>query len=244
MFSHRSSVSNSCSMTAALSLSAVAAFAIVGLTTCARASTLLNFQIMGAPGNTSIVEQTGAAAIGTSGNSWNYLYDNTNGDDGNGWTTLTSVVDSEGNSISGISAAFQANHWQPSTTSGDVPILSNAGYQGGGVTPLLTISGLAPGTEYDLVAYVGFSLYAFGNNSITANGTSIGTLNADNVTTLVNGTNYLETTVSANSSGIIAIGASNALSGVQLQVVPIPGTMDLVAIGGLGLLLLKRRKTV
>lgn len=224
----------------ALSLSAVAGFAVVGLTTGVRANTLLNFQVMGAAGNTAITEQTGAAAIGTSGDSWNYLFDSS---DLNGWPTLNTVVNSADTVASGVTASFQADHWQPSTTSGDVPILSNAGYQGSTVKPLLTIGGLGAGQEYDLVAYVGFSPYAFGDNSITVNGTAIGTLPADNVTTLVSGTNYLKQTVFASNSGTIAIGAVNALSGAQLQAVPEPASLGLVGLGALCLLVKRRRST-
>ena len=125
-------------------------------------------------------------------------------------------------------------------------------------------SGLNPGGTYDLYVY---SAYVDGNTAAGANTPTVSlnltkgtasttsysyTYNMSDANLLASyqlGTNYEEfSNVTPDASGNIQVDGtamnSSLFNGVQIYAVPEPATLGLVAVGGLGLLLLKRRKAV
>ncbi|MGC9261650.1 MAG: PEP-CTERM sorting domain-containing protein [Phycisphaerae bacterium] len=197
---------------------------------------------------------TGTGAAPDTGTVWNQSNPGTK--------TATSLVDSQGNPTSvTLENTILANGMRgepgPAVTNA---LLDNYLFMDGTTPFTFTIAGLTPGFSYDLYLYSSDGGLANGQGgSFTVNDVSFGqtgsktqksTATSTTIPTSDLGITYVEGTTTADTNGDINVSdAPNTVSptngadfnGFQL-VTPEPATLGLFALGGLGLLLIKRRK--
>ena len=180
--------------------------------------------------------QSGAAVVGTGGDTWNNF---TTGQAGHG-----SLVDVS-NTASGVSLTFSANNfWEADSTytrftgAADANLMQGylVGY-GGQSDISLAFSGLAAGQEY------GFWVYTQGDDNsrgrsigLSANGGAYAISTQTNASSFVLGDNVVYLTAFADRNGDIDLvghdlaGEAN-INGVQLMAVPEPSEMVLLMAG-------------
>lgn len=211
---------------------------------------------------------TGAAEIGSAGDAWNQVTaaNLTYSAPPLGATTVSPVAldYADGITPSGVSltlsapnGTYNANsvYWgnnSPFTTAGSpysalmqTTLVSNNGSGPGGN---VTLTGLALNQQYALYVYSASDENPH-MGTFTVNGVSQN-IGWDGVTsTLVNGVTYLQFNAMSDGTGTLVINFGNAtaetdFNGLQLQVVPEPGTLALFASGAVLLLSYQRRKAL
>ena len=191
-----------------------------------------------APGDVA----TGAAAVGSAGDQWNYYTDG----------SVLSCIDVAGNPTS---VTFQLT--APIVA---VPIAAGPeklmwGYHfvmGPDATGAINIGGLAPDTSYELYLYSSAglpqSMNYQGSKFTFDGGTTWDEVVSGDALTYVEGENYLVVNATSDAAGNIAgtwapiPGANgyNAAAFNGIQIIPEPMTLSLLGIGGLALLRRKR----
>lgn len=196
---------------------------------------------------------SGAAVLGAAGDVWNSF------DAGNPNTPTNygpfALVDTASNAT-GISLSFNADGGVISGHSGTQPDpnLTNSYLYNNTSGPITeTLTGLAPNASYNLVLYVASDDALRGDRSVTGSAnTSAFAATGNPQSTFINGENVVELTVSADSTGALAIAENDGLTntsgevdlnGLQLQslATPEPGSLLLLCLGAGALLVRKRR---
>ena len=211
---------------------------------------LINIQFVTEP---ALQEYSGAAVIGSPGDTWNLI-------DGSNVGSEVSLVNSLNEAISGAtvnSDGIGLGDNSPSSNgfgSTGTGLLMNqflVGFDHG-----ISFSGLTPNTTYDLYVY---SQGAMANENsarlnVQVNGGSTSTtvpfLNSDSQ--FIEGKNFLKLFATTDATGALSIHYSGYdsgvgyINGIQLQSgsspTPEPGTMILMGIGGLTVVLFRRKK--
>ena len=215
-------------------LTSLLCVALLAAASAAQAAPLIDVQFSNDPSRA----QSGAAVVGSAGDTWNTF---ATGHAGSG-----SLVDTT-NTASGVSLSFAAsNFWgaDPSyfqfAGQPDANLMQGylVGYAG---QPdiALSFSGLAAGQEY------GFWVYTQGDDnsrgrsiSLSANGGAAAIATQTNTGSFLLGDNYVYLTAVADHNGDVEIfghdlvGEAN-INGVQLTAVPEPSEMALLLAGGL-----------
>lgn len=197
---------------------------------------------------------TGAGVVGAGGDVWNGIGDG-GGSSGVSKTNV-SLKDSAGSATDAMvsySAQGSYNSSSYSPTGGVAPdLIRDFLYEKRtGSVSTITLSGLDAATTYDLYVYGASADRAF-DLALTITGQSVQTGGFQNQkaqpATFVEGRNYAAFTLMPDSAGQINIGFAMAsgttaevdISGLQIQAVPEPGVVSLLAVGGL--LALRRRE--
>jgi hypothetical protein len=222
-------------------------FAALALLAATAQAAVINVDIQGNNSGGSVANYTGESANGpiASDNNWNYF--NTVGvpDAGDSMT------------VSGVTFAF-GDGWlssfadgAPNNLQGDRVFTAN------GVTGTFTISGLDTNMNYNL-ALIGASQttggfatdFTIGGTTKTATGEHETGTNANGALTFVEGSSHVLFSGISGSTGSITFtmtdsvdGTNGVLSGLQLEgvAVPEPSTTALLGLGGLALILRRRR---
>jgi hypothetical protein len=240
-----------------------AALAVTGLGVKSAQATfesgLVDFQWVGTSGSSTVgPTMTGAAVLGSSGDVWNQIVAEsdqaatqvtdqklylTNGSTASGAYISTPYYTS--NTLALFGVIYGAVGSNPNNNLFGQQLLN---YSTTSTAPFATISGLNPNQEYNLYLY---------NESTTGTGASTDTYDivgsgsytpsitpaADTNYTL--GANYTEVTLKPDSGGDITMAMNHGqISGFQLQAVPEPAALGLLAVAGAGVLLLARRRPI
>ncbi|MGA2281729.1 MAG: PEP-CTERM sorting domain-containing protein [Verrucomicrobiota bacterium] len=215
--------------------------ALLGAATPVPAQSLFDVQF-----NTSGHQQTGAAVIGQSGDYWNLLTTKS------GTSSLMDSQDaSSGVSFTWASQGLEGSGVYPDGFSGG----SYASLMGGYVFEIgsqtMSFANLPADASYTLYIYTQGD-YASDDRetSVTVSGTTYTTAPTDGAAnTFIAGQNYLEITGMTDGSGNLQFTYQAAvdeadINGIQLSInpVPEPSTLALAGLGGLSLLLFRRRK--
>jgi hypothetical protein len=200
---------------------------------------------------------TGKAVVGSDGDQWNTI--------NLPLTGLSSVYtanlkDSGGNltgiNLSTTATAATAGGWRP--IGGSYSAFHTTSYAGlmdgylyandsGGAGGTITFSGLRSNTGYDIYIYSEGDLGSTGRKlSVTVNGTEYTTTAANSsISTFVSGQNYLQIHAITDASGNLNIGYNPAAFEANIngiQIVPEPGTIVLLGIGGLAATAIRKQK--
>ena len=208
--------------------------ALLAAASAAHAAPLIDVQFS----NDASHAQSGAAVVGTSGDTWNNFV---TGHAGSG-----SLVDAT-NSASGVSLSFSANNFWESDPSyfrfagqPDANLMQGylVGYAGQ-ADIALSFTGLTAGQEYSFWVYTQGDDNSRGRSiSLSANGGAAAIATQTNTGSFVLGDNYVYLTAVADHNGDVEIfghdlvGEAN-INGVQLMAVPEPSEIVLLMAGGL-----------
>ena len=230
-------------------------------------SGLVDLQFVGNTNSPPGPTTSGAAVIGSSGDVWNQIVGATDSATYAGPNVPLNLVN--GSTFSGAYLTISNENTTPQAYVVDYPgsqTTQNSADYGLLASDLVayvdtpiqaaSISGLNTSLTYNLYLYNAWNNGTSGlGTTYTVSGATTPTSQTINPTsagaTFVSGENYVEFTLSPNASGIITVDMISSdtttstqalLSGFQLQAVPEPAALGLLAIGGLGLLLLKRRR--
>ena len=199
---------------------------------------------------------SGAAAIGSDGDTWNISTQTASG-------TLSSLVDST-NTPTNASVSWSADQasavtsWQWNALMEDYLLLEKKPTDGPGNTLTATVSGIAAGV-YDLHLYGGTCRTSSGplpkiiDLTVAVGGSTVGEVTLDSTSLefdYVLGQNYgvFENVAIADGETLTITGlnpsttSTASFNGFQLQEVPEPATMMLLLIGALGLAVCAWRK--
>ncbi|MGC9261811.1 MAG: PEP-CTERM sorting domain-containing protein, partial [Phycisphaerae bacterium] len=261
MFSNRSQVLRGCS----LAVAALAAVACVGLANTASASTITWGAAANISGDTDVSTAGSLVVANEFGSST--TPETVNGVTFSPFTASPSAVAKQGavtlsaptsgDTVETMDVGFGPSGFSASYNAllNGAAALGNGPTATNGLDPMdLTITGLTSGAQYQIEIWVNDSRGYPVSRQETLSGSSsdsavisylmsppgqfiTGTFTADNT-----GSQTVSMTPVDNSYG--SNNADAQINAFQLRVVPEPATLALVAVGGLGLLLLKRRKTV
>ena len=229
-------------------------------------SGLVDLQFVGNT-NGSGPTASGAAVIGSSGDVWNQIVGATDSATYAGPNVPLRLVN--GSTSSGAYLTISNENTTPQAYVVDYPgsqTTQNSADYGLLASDLVayvdtpiqaaSISGLNTSLTYNLYLYNAWNNGTSGlGTKYTVTGATTPasqTINPTNAgATFVSGENYVKFTLSPNTSGIITVDMISSdtktsgqalLSGFQLQAVPEPASLGLLAIGGLGLLLVGRKR--
>ena len=228
----------------------LAAFALLAATNASFAVTIVNVDIQGtqfgnpAPG---IADYTGASAngpIASDNTTWNYF------------DVGTTVPDGQSLSAGGLTFAFGTG-WLGSFADGDPNNLQgDRAFTSTGVTGTFTISGLDTSKGYNIALITGSNDAGGFETDFTINGTTK-TATAQPVTGTGNGSlgfvegdsHVLFSGISGSTGSITfsvtdsvaEISSNGVLAGLQIEEVPEPSTTALLGLGGLALILRRRK---
>ena len=234
-------------------------FAAVALLAATSQAAVVNVDIQGTgSGNvgTGIANYTGASANGpiASSTTWNHF--TVGGNPPNGDSMLN--LNDDSGAATTVDVTFGTG-WlgsfadgAPNNLQGDRTFIATD------VSGDITIGGLNPGGTYNLALITGFNVagsfstdFTIGGTTLTANDTVGAGTNANGALTFTSGgTHALFSNIIADGSGDITFsttntaGASNGvLSGLQIEAVavPEPSTTALLGLGGLALILRRRK---
>jgi hypothetical protein len=234
-------------------VSLAAAILFLGVASGASASPLIDVQFTpnGSP------SYSGAAVLGSAGNSWNtFRGGNSGGASGSGLSLKDATGASTGITLSYTTpnGFFDATNFgatfmgTPYAALLDAYLYADKFGAGAGT---VTLSGLTAGADYQLI------LYSVSNTPGTVTHFTVGgttqSVDQTSTTTLTAGANYTDFTAVADASGHLTIsftgggGVEGDLNGLQLQELtiptPEPASLTLLAMGlaGLGMVLRMRR---
>jgi hypothetical protein len=124
---------------------------------------------------------------------------------------------------------------------------------------IVNLTGLIPNGQYQLYMYSqntkydsnGATFSITQGNGGPSNGSTSSAINTGNNTTFQLGVNYVIFTATANNAGDLGItwtpnngGTEGDFNGLQITAVPEPATLGLIAVSGLGLLLISRKRSI
>ncbi len=196
-----------------------------------------------------------SVAVNLTSGSSGVAIDNVNGAASGATLSVIKTGGGSGNYI-GSSGSGDVSYLGPTKTVNFNLLNGNYSTYPTGPTTFATIGGLDPSLTYNLYVENGLN-----NNTYTVTGATVlsgtvDTLNDGDTSAWVSGNDYYEFTLAPDSNGDISIaylyvagssapyGTGATASGFQITPVPESASLGLLAAGGLGLLLLKRRRTV
>ncbi len=190
-----------------------------------RASGILNTRWQGTQGTTQTY--TGAAVIGTAGDTWNSFF--------TGTASNQPLVDNAGQSLpvsvswNSVTAwhSLSRNGFCTPTPTGFCPLMNGYIAQNGGTVANVNFSGLPANTSWDMLLYNQIDSGGLRRISVTINGTTTAFTTTDVAgtdSTFIQGKNYLVVTANTDNSGNFniayrGIGADNEadINGIQLR---------------------------
>jgi hypothetical protein len=198
---------------------------------------------------------SGAAVVGTAGDTWNglevgprspatsttytsgFLVDSTN-------VATTATVTLTGNSTF---VAYDTGPGFDNNIAGVAPVLMNDFAAASTGTVLgFAINGLTVGGVYDLYLYSQNGGYSSENSAFTINAVTKTATNSGNPAAFVLNNNYVAylglTATGGTISGTISSAANASINGFQLVPVAEPSSMMLAALSGIGLIAVRRRR--
>ena len=224
--------------TRSLTAAALATLSWVGFGAASKAAVAPSFS-----GNTGVTADTQVLHTGTTV----FAYDRSNSTQTVNGVTFTGSATQNAITLSGFLGNAATSSSSGGISAAFATVLSVNNYNANNAPGTLTFSGLTNGTQYQLQLFAGTNFTGYnganGSGSETVNGTTLtvgGTtpINSFTTATFVADATGQATITLAQASGSTAPPIFNA---VNLQAVPEPACLSLLAFGGLGLLARRRR---